>query len=52
MIPANGCLTYEIIYNTYSLSQAPPSLKLLQVWDKNSPLYDEHLKYWFIWKGL
>ena len=52
MIAAKDNFTFEIVYNTYSLSQAPSISKLLRVWYKESPLYDEHLKYWYIWKGL
>ena len=40
------------MYNTYRLSQALSSSKLLPVWDKESPLYNEYLKYLYIWKGL
>ena len=52
MIPVKDHFTYEIIYNTYSLSQALSSSKLLRFWDKERPLYDEQFKYWYLWKGL
>ena len=42
MIPVKEHFTDEFIYNTYSLSQAPSSSKLLRVYDKESPLYDDH----------
>ena len=52
MISAKDHFTYEIIYNTYNLSHVTSSSKLLRVWDRESPLYYEHFKYWYIWKGL
>ena len=42
MIPGKGHFTDEFIYNTCSLSQAPSSSKLFRVYDKESPLYDDH----------
>ena len=51
MIPAKDHFPYEIIYNKYRLTQTRSSSKLLRVWDKESPLYDEYLKYWYIWNG-
>ena len=42
MIPGKDHFTDEFIYNTCSLSQVPSSSKLLRVYDKESPLYDDH----------